>query len=45
MTFRVICSWCRALLAAGTPGAPTSDGICAGCAKRLLDDFKKGRPA
>jgi len=31
---RVVCSWCRCVIAEGTPGAPTSHGCCPTCSER-----------
>ncbi len=33
--FRVVCAWCDAVLAEGQKGAPTSHGICPGCADKM----------
>ena len=35
---RVVCAWCKTVLAEGGPGAPTSHGICSACAVMLRRD-------
>lgn len=34
-TLRIICAWCRDVLQRGTPGAPTSHGICPVCLSQI----------
>jgi hypothetical protein len=38
IALRVVCAWCRLVLAAGDPGARTSHGICPACAARFQAD-------
>lgn len=36
---RVVCAWCRAVLVPGTPGAPTSHGMCPECVRAMAADL------
>lgn len=31
LILKIVCAWCRTVLRDGSPGAPTSHGICAAC--------------
>ena len=31
---RRVCSWCQKVMAEGTPGAPTTHGICPDCERK-----------
>lgn len=35
---RVVCAWCKTVLAEGGPGASTSHGICPACAAMVRAD-------
>ena len=41
-TFRRVCAWCQAVLAEGSPGAPTSHGICPACEAALMPPTDRG---
>jgi len=36
--FKVVCSWCKAVLVEGDPGAPTTHSCCPDCVAKVLDD-------
>jgi len=42
MKFRIVCSWCEALIEEGDPFAQTSHGICEAC---LFANFPELTPA